>query len=376
MSDRARAHATAGPGGGVRLCVVVLALSVLGLSACQQDVVCNAGGASARPAALTNGVEHAAYLGLEPWEEAAVVRITVDEGEGAVPAVCSGVLVDPSHVLTARHCLAARAEQLTVEVFVAADVVATRPLRALGHGTLDIAVLELDASFETLPIGTIPWLDALPDGVTVGASVQLAGFGLDEHGAAGARRFDVEQVSDLEAEHIVVSADGRAGACGGDSGGPLLVRGDDGEVAVVGLLDHGTASCYGFERYSRLDLAAPWLTAQLGRPLRSLPQGAQHAALGTRGRCFGASAVWVEAGALAAERCEGPERCGWDRGQDGYRCVRAEADACFGLTEVGRCHGGTLLRCVDGVATDSPCAACGFTCARSPRSGAFACLAP
>ena len=191
----------------------------------------------------------------------------------------------------------------------------------------------------------------------------------------GRRTFLVERVAQVADDHVLVSADGLAGACFGDSGGPLLVRGDDGRVRTLGLLSQGSSDCRGTDRYLRVDALADWLAREAGviasdggeEPLAS-------PALGAEGRCFGPLAAWDERGALRAEVCAGSRRCGWDRDDAGQRCIRAADDACDGIDELGACREGSALRCVRGVVTRNPCATCGFECMRSPKTGLPVCL--
>jgi hypothetical protein len=278
-------------------------------------------------------------------------------------------------VLTARHCVEdAAAPELDVDV-VSASGTHTYAVAALHrHPELDLAALELDAAPDFDEVGTIAWSEHVAPLAQPGSDVQTAGFGVDEAGRVGTRRFGVEQVLNLDEEHVVVSARGHAGACDGDSGGPLLVRGEGGHVLAVGVLSKGAVSCYGVDRYTRLDAAARWLRDEVGDPSAASSER-DHETVGSRGRCFGARAVWTDAGALVAEQCEPPRACGFDTGRGGFRCVEPAVDPCRGVNQAGACDGDTLLRCDDGVLEDTPCDACGFHCARSPRTGAFACFA-
>jgi hypothetical protein len=348
----------------------------------RQEVICPAG--SNAPAvttsALTNAADTARYLALEPWEEAAVVRLGISVA--GQRETCSAVLVSGDRVLTAAHCLTGvtATADVAVEVVVGGGDAAawtTVPRGWTQHPSLDLALIEIAAVPNELTVGSIPTAAGPPAGLVAGADVQLAGFGADEDGHVGKRHFGVELVSSVEPTGLIVTADGASGACGGDSGGPALMRGDDGQVVVVGVLSGGAASCYGTDSYVRVDAAAAWLNEHIPAtdPVvqRVIPPGATRTVLADSGRCFGNTAAWLAGGVLQGEVCGGGRVCGWDRRAAGFRCVDPAEDACGGISELGTCDGSTSVRCVDGQVARSPCAACGLPCGRSSRTGAFVC---
>jgi hypothetical protein len=346
------------------------------LSACAREVICPASAGAVTASALTNATSQASYLELEPWEEAAIVAVTVRRQEQAGPALCSGVLVGSGRVLTAAHCVR---DTMTADILVElvsreAPLWEAQPVSLALHPTLDLAVLEIEALPTAIAAGSIPPAASPLPGLVERADVQLAGFGADEHGQIGSRRFNVEAIETLYSDRMLVSAQGMAGACEGDSGGPALMRGPDGHVVVVGILSAGSVTCFGTDTYVRVDAATVWLAEQVPPAPRLVPQGIARTALGTKGKCFANMAVWLDQGAIKADACATDLACGWDGPAQGFRCLAPAHDACGGISELGSCQGGTSIRCLDGEVAENPCGACGLECGRSPRTGAFVCF--
>ena len=151
-----------------------------------------------------------------------------------------------------------------------------------------------------------------------------------------------------------------SGACGGDSGGPLIVRGVDGAPVIAGVLSTGSPTCVDRDSYQRLAPARDWITDMIvpDHPPSSLDCGA----LAYQGRCLYRNAVWCENAQLVADVCETGQSCGWDTGRNAYRCVLTSVDPCDGVDSVGACREGNAKWCTEGVLTEEPCDACGQIC--------------
>ncbi len=198
--------------------------------------------------------------------------VAIDVG-GAT--LCTGSLVAPDVVLTARHCVAQAASTIqcpataaqvgaavdpsTVQV-LAGDDVTTATLVGLGAAILvpagdvlcnaDIAFIVLDratSAVTPLQIATTP--------VVAGAHVRSVGFGATSDTTPAGIKIVREHV----AVQGVVSDEFQIGeaTCQGDSGGPAF---DETTGQIVGIVSRGGGSCTGknaFNIYTRTDIFEP-----------------------------------------------------------------------------------------------------------------------
>jgi hypothetical protein len=180
-----------------------------------------------------------------------VVLIESSQGE-----LCSGAVIAPDLVLTAAHCVLQRAAYRVVGVDRRFRKLGTRVVAAALHpsfvaGTtprtqpgVDLAVLKLAS-----PLGPdfTPLDPTRSADLGEGEMVDLAGFGLSAEARRGSARVlratRLMSLGPLQtANRVVVVADGErlaettgAGACRGDSGGPI-VRGGPGGYQLLGIV--------------------------------------------------------------------------------------------------------------------------------------------
>lgn len=250
------------------------------------------GSCGASPSTAAEAIIHGAPEAASPW---AVMVVQVVPGTTRVK-LCSGAVVAPRVVLTAKHCvyrsvagsatweLVPRAE-LTVRTgtsFRSAErIVTVASVRTTdgpyrdndGRSGGDIAVLVLDEALDVTP----KRLSRAP--AAAGDTVRIVGFGYTQPGAAdpadlGALHRGEATVQAVEPN--VFSTTGSQWTCTGDSGGPALHLGRD---ELVGVVSIGPAGCRvstsyytRVDRYVSLfeDLLPPATTTDAGVPADAL----------------------------------------------------------------------------------------------------------
>jgi V8-like Glu-specific endopeptidase len=185
--------------------------------------------------------------------------IAIDIGESAL---CTGALIAPDIVLTARHCVSKTSESVscpaaqgdkqitgnrgasTLKILVGDDIASSKE-RAKGVELFvpkgnelcdeDIALVRLDK-----PIDDVEPLEVRSTGIAKGDHVIAVGFGKNgDTGTAGTKlvRQHVKVLETTAFEFTVGEA-----TCQGDSGGPAL---DENTGEIVGVVSRGGPACDG-----------------------------------------------------------------------------------------------------------------------------------
>jgi secreted trypsin-like serine protease len=188
-----------------------------------------------------------AIIGGQPGGplNSAAVMVLHDRG-----GICTGIVVAPDVVLTAAHCLPAGAK-FRVHYREQGEAVMLEPQAIVRHPqfranavqertrSIDLALLRLAAPLPAR-FSVAALANAGTDGA--GSAVTVAGFGLGREGDGTStgtwRSARLTVVEPYGPSRILLWARGGAGtgACGGDSGGPML----DGSQTVVAITTWST----------------------------------------------------------------------------------------------------------------------------------------
>jgi hypothetical protein len=208
------------------------------------------------PEALFLGSADGGSFGVPSGDRSAIGAVLA----GADPAIaCTATVIAAGVALTAAHC-----DDGDGIAFRLGEGAVAMPIRdARSHPTLDVMVFRFDQDGGEQP-RPLALFDGPIDADWEGQVVTLAGVGRTETGDIGELRFAREPIVEVSTTELRVDGMGRSGACGGDSGGPLLVENPEGTPQIVGILERGAGSCLGVDVYARVDAFAAWLRAATG----------------------------------------------------------------------------------------------------------------
>jgi hypothetical protein len=316
---------------------------------------------------------------LDAAQQLAVIALS--DTDATSGGICSGTLIAPRIVLTAKHCTTGTAGDAFWVLFGMDDtapVLALQTVRKREHDTVDLTLLELSAApSDTLAVAPIPiTLEDLSD-ADIGITLEQAGYGyVNTNGTTNGRFFVAEPLDGFETDgnYLVVNGMNVHGVCFGDSGGPSMRISPAGDTRVLGALGYGDPSCVGRDRYTRVDGARAWIEEWTG-----VTPGAGPRPCGTEtatGHCgaTGNTAYWCENNVLQQVVCGTGESCAWQAPSSTWRCGPVAADTCGGVTAFGACDGEALSWCDLGTARSRACNQCGERCMLVNDQLGYACV--
>jgi hypothetical protein len=197
--------------------------------------------------ALFTGSAQAVLLGATSRDPNGLRRSVVSI-ENSLGELCSGALIAPDLVLTAAHCVTDPAAYRVVAVNRAFKAQRVRVAALAVHPTfvtgttprtqpgVDLAILRLER-----PLGSefLPLDPSLAKAIDIGDEVTIAGFGVLAEKRKGTartlRQTTLVSLGPIEvANRVLIVVDRQrlaetsgAGACRGDSGGPILASAED-----------------------------------------------------------------------------------------------------------------------------------------------------
>ncbi len=319
--------------------------------------------------AIRNGTRDPQILDLSDGQLLALGWLH-SRGRPAQP-FCTGTLISPNVVATARHCIDGRSgSRIAFGVGQhPEDPAATFPVAAAyGHPDVDAAVLVLgedatDRLPELVPIrhNRVELTDEI-----IGREVEAGGFGETYDPSRSGRYFAVVELIGVQRTEITVDGRGRQGICFGDSGGPVMTTDDTGEIVVLAVESWGDQSCVGIDHLTRLDVLDEWLNAFIEGGVPETECGD----LDYLGRCDGVVAEWCENGAIRRQDCgQRGQLCDFVSDDVGYFCL--DNPPCGDVDSLGECDGDLLKRCRFGELVVQPCDTEAGEVCRSDRGGAF-----
>lgn len=174
-----------------------------------------------------------------------VVSLDILDASGGIGA-CTGVVVDSQIVMTAGHCLAGTVAAIQVRTEAGQEVFASSISQHPGYRRSDGVLFDDYAFiFTNEAINTAKGSILLSRAPQVGEEVYVAGRGETSQGSGPVDNIyaGAAVIQNVSNSHIWISFEGnQSHPCGGDSGGPLLVKLGNGNLAVAGLVSQSAPS--------------------------------------------------------------------------------------------------------------------------------------
>ncbi|MFN3198638.1 MAG: S1 family peptidase [Bradymonadia bacterium] len=308
---------------------------------------------------MINGTREPTLVSVTPGQALAIGWLYYDGIVGQ--ALCTGTVIAPRTVLTARHCTRGRTPENV------GFGVGLQPQQPLGtfevesiheHPGVDAAVLVLttDPMTEIANLQPIPVNRTSVGGDRLGQPMEGAGFGDTRAADRTGRYFVTVVLTAIQADYLFTDGEGVQGLCHGDSGGPLLAQGEQGPM-IMAVLHRGNSSCVDKDKLTRVDAIVDWIDASAA----GAPPGACDG-LDYFGACEGRTAVWCEDGEVNQRDCTQDDGavCGYVNPELGFYC--RPPSPCDDIPWGGMCRGEVLVLCDGTQVQEQDCSAMGLLC--------------
>ncbi|KAF0701660.1 Aste57867_7918 [Aphanomyces stellatus] len=223
-----------------------------------------------------------AHLDIVSGTEATVGKslylVSIHSGtvvDGPKTRLCSGMLITPTVVLTAAHCLArwplvaAIGSHFTSGTVggerIAARLATRHPAYNSSTNDFDVGVLELTRPRRIRPVNISRALD-----IPVGTSATARGFGKTNATLGTDATVLMETTTQIQSpahcgmnnatSKTVLCVDGKQGVvCGGDSGGPLTILDANNVELLIGITSWGSLGCNSYTGSARVAAARSFI---------------------------------------------------------------------------------------------------------------------
>ncbi len=192
-------------------------------------------------------------------------------GLGSTEIICTGVIIDKNHIVTAGHCFD---DVRHGKVYFGTDKT-NFVFRTIIDGTLhpdycknncgtltskddnDISIVKFDGD---LPAGFEPVTLAQKSSLVSKISIHLAGFGANEHGGDYEDILKVAQAPfvELNGQSEFRTDETLAGSCNGDSGGPAFISVNN-QLQLAGITSRGDGPCRKLGIYTIVSSFSKWI---------------------------------------------------------------------------------------------------------------------
>jgi hypothetical protein len=216
-------------------------------------------GSRSSPARAAAASSHASAIVNGSTNEGDPALVYLDLGSGS----CSGTVVSPHIVFTARHCLNGVAQGRPRVFFGTSRTGPGTWIDSVEHATSPDADLGMVVLADPSPAAPVPMYRG-DLSAHLGEAVRIAGFGVtgEARTGGGLKRVGTTKLDSLSGGIMYTGADPDGSwTCYGDSGGPNYMTIDGTEV-VVGVTSFGTTTCgMPYDGAVRTDTYATWLDA-------------------------------------------------------------------------------------------------------------------